>query len=86
EDAVTAYRAALEERTRDRVPLAWAYSHHGLGNCLAELASRSATPEAHLAAAITHMQNAVEGFREVGDGHWTPIAEKRLAELKAQQK
>ena len=86
EEAVIAYRAALEEYTRDRVPRDWAYSQHSLGNCLAELANLSATPEAHLAAAITHMQNAVEGFREVGDGHWTPIAEKRLAELKAQQK
>jgi tetratricopeptide (TPR) repeat protein len=86
EQALAAFREALEEYTRDRVPLYWAYSQHNLGNCLAELANLSATPEAHLAAAITHMQNAVEGFREVGDGHWTPIAEKRLAELKAQQK
>jgi tetratricopeptide (TPR) repeat protein len=86
EEAVIAYRAALEERTRDRVPRDWAGSQHGLGNCLAELASRSATPEAHLAAAITHMENAVEGYREVGDGYWGPIAEKRLAELKARQK
>jgi len=86
EEAVTAYRAALEERTRDRVSLDWAYSQHGLGNCLAELASHSATPEAHLAAAITHMENAVEGYRQVGDGYWGPIAEKRLAELQARQK
>ena len=31
EEAVAAYRAALEVRTRERVPLAWAQTHHNLG-------------------------------------------------------
>jgi tetratricopeptide (TPR) repeat protein len=83
EDAVTAYREALEERTRDRVPLDWAYSQHGLANCLATLAERSPTPGPILADAITHMQNAVDGYQQVGDKYWGPIAEQRLAELKA---
>jgi tetratricopeptide (TPR) repeat protein len=83
EDAVTAYRAALEEYTRDRVPLHWAYSQYGLANCLATLAERSPTPGPILADAITHMQNAVDGYQQVGDKYWRPIAEKRLAKLKA---
>ena len=33
-EAVTAYRAALQERTRDRVPLDWAATQNRLGNAL----------------------------------------------------
>ena len=32
EEAVTAYRAALEERTRERVPLDWAATQNNLGS------------------------------------------------------
>ena len=32
EEAVAAYRAALEERTRARVPLEWARTQQNLGN------------------------------------------------------
>jgi hypothetical protein len=35
---VTAFHAALEEQTRDRLPLEWAHAHHGLANALAALA------------------------------------------------
>ena len=31
---MAAYRAALEERTRDRVPLDWAMTQMNLGNAL----------------------------------------------------
>ena len=37
EEAVTAYRAALEERTRERVPLDWAMTQNNLGNALSTL-------------------------------------------------
>jgi hypothetical protein len=40
EEAVAAYRAALEERTRARVPLDWATTQMDLGNALAVLAER----------------------------------------------
>jgi tetratricopeptide (TPR) repeat protein len=82
-DAVIAYRAALEERTRDRVPHDWAATQYNLANCLAIIAERSSNRAPPLAEAITHMQNAVDGCHQVGDNHWGPIAEKRLAELKA---
>ena len=36
EEAVAAYRAALEERTRDRVPLDWAMTQNNLGNALCD--------------------------------------------------
>ena len=34
EQAVAAYHAALEERTRERVPLDWAMTQMNLGNAL----------------------------------------------------
>jgi tetratricopeptide (TPR) repeat protein len=40
EAAVAAYRAALEEYTRDRVPLQWAMTQMNLGNALAALGER----------------------------------------------
>jgi tetratricopeptide (TPR) repeat protein len=84
DQAASAFRAALEERTRERAPLQWANSQFGLGNCLATLAERSLTPGPILVDAITHMQNAADGYRQVGHPHYTFIAEQRLAELKAQ--
>ena len=39
EEAVAAYRAALEERTRERVPLDWAMTQNNLGNALRRSAS-----------------------------------------------
>ena len=36
EEALAAYRGTLEERTRERVPLQWAYSQHRLANVLAQ--------------------------------------------------
>ena len=40
EEAVAAYRAALEERTRERVPLDWAGTQNNLGNALVRLGER----------------------------------------------
>jgi tetratricopeptide (TPR) repeat protein len=39
-EAVTAYRAALAERTRDRAPLDWATTQNNLGNALLVLGDR----------------------------------------------
>ncbi len=35
EEAVAAFREALKERTRERVPLEWAMTQNNLGNALA---------------------------------------------------
>ena len=40
QDAVAAYREALKERTRERVPLDWATTQNSLGNALARLGER----------------------------------------------
>ena len=42
EEAVAAYRAALEEWTRERVPLDWAMTQNNLGNALRGWASERA--------------------------------------------
>jgi tetratricopeptide (TPR) repeat protein len=39
-EAAAAYRAALEERTRERVPLDWAMTQNNLGNALSTLGER----------------------------------------------
>ena len=40
EEAVAAFRAALEERTRERVPLDWAATQNNLGDALWSLGQR----------------------------------------------
>ena len=45
EQAVKAHRAALEERTRERVPLHWAMTQNNLGNALAILGERESGTE-----------------------------------------
>jgi Tetratricopeptide repeat len=40
EEAVAAYRLALEERTRERVPLHWATTQYNLANALQTLGER----------------------------------------------
>src|ERR1700694_3374904 len=40
EEAVAAFRAALQERTRERVPLDWAMTQHNLGIALRTLGER----------------------------------------------
>jgi hypothetical protein len=80
---LTAYRAALEERTRERVPLEWAATQHGLANALAALARRKRSP-AQMEKALKHMRAAVEGYRQAGDAYWGPIARRQLASLEAE--
>jgi len=40
EEAVVAYRTALEERTRERAPFQWAGTQNNLGNALSALGKR----------------------------------------------
>jgi len=54
EQAVAAYRAALTERTQDRVPLDWAMTQNNLGNALRTLGEREAGTE--------RLEQAVEAY------------------------
>ena len=59
EEAVAAYRAALEERTRDRVPLEWAMTQMNLGIALDALGKRESGTE-RLLEAIAAYRAALE--------------------------
>jgi hypothetical protein len=52
---VAAYRAALEERTRARVPLDWAMTQNNLGLALASLGERE--------SGTARLQEAVAAYR-----------------------
>jgi tetratricopeptide (TPR) repeat protein len=55
EQAVEAYRAALEEYSRDRVPLDWAATQNNLGNALRTLGERE--------SGTARLEQAVEAYR-----------------------
>ena len=59
EEAVAAYRAALEEYTRDRAPLRWATTQMDLGNALEMLGERE-SGTAHLEEAVAAYRVALE--------------------------
>ncbi len=59
EEAVAAYRAALEEWTRERVPLDWAQTQNNLGNALGTLGEREGGT-ARLEEAVAAYRAALE--------------------------
>ena len=59
ERAVTAYRAALEVRTRERSPIEWASTQNNLGIALRALGEREGDPE-RLERAVTAYRAALE--------------------------
>ena len=59
DEAVAAYRDALKERTRDRVPLDWAMTQMNLGNALRTLGERE-TGTAHLDEAVAAYRDALK--------------------------
>ena len=59
EEAVAAYRAALEERTRERVPLDWAMTQNNLGGALSTLGERE-SGTARLEEAVAAYRAALE--------------------------
>ena len=83
EEAVAAFRAALEEYTRDRTPLQWAYTQHGLTNATALLAVRLNDP-ARMNDALTCVRNAAAIYQEGQVSHWLRVAEQQIAEIEAQ--
>ena len=82
EEAVAAYRAALEERTRAANPQAWATTQNNLGAVLAIIAERSGD-RGRMAAAAACARDAVAVFREAGASHYLAVAEETLAKAKA---
>ena len=65
EAAVAAYREALKERTRERVPLDWAGTQNNLGNALNTLGERE-SDWARLEEAVLAIKSTRDVFREAG--------------------
>jgi tetratricopeptide (TPR) repeat protein len=61
EEAVTAFRAALKERTRERVPLDWATTQNNLGTALWNLGERE-IGTARLEEAVTAFRAALKEY------------------------
>jgi tetratricopeptide (TPR) repeat protein len=56
EEAIAAYREALKERTRERIPLDWAATQFNLGNALLELGRRE--------SGTARLEEAIAAYRE----------------------
>jgi exonuclease VII small subunit len=69
EEAVTAYRAALEEQTREREPLDWARTQMNLGTTLWRLGERE-RGTARLEEAVTAYNAALEVFVAAGADYY----------------
>jgi tetratricopeptide (TPR) repeat protein len=63
-EAVAAYRAALEERTRERVPLDWARAQNNLGIALERLGARESGTEKLTEAVAAYRAALEEDTRE----------------------
>lgn len=75
---MAAYRKALEERTRERVPLAWAGTQNNLGTALLSLGER--TGDADLVRrAIAAQQDALAVFKRLDAPAYAATAEANLA-------
>ena len=67
DEAVVAYRAALEERTRERVPFDWAATQNNLGCALSMLGAReSGTERLERPFARRWRSKRASGFRSTG--------------------
>jgi exonuclease VII small subunit len=82
EEAVAAYRAALEERTRERVPLDWAMTQMNLGLALWTLGERTKRRET-LVDARAAIAGAFEAFMAAGQEHRRAAFEAWLANADA---
>jgi tetratricopeptide (TPR) repeat protein len=83
EEAVAAYREALQERIRDRVPLDWAMTQNNLGNALQALGARE-SGTARLEKAVAAYGEALkEWTRERDPSKWSVTQNNLGAALRA---
>jgi hypothetical protein len=81
--AVAAYRAALKERTRERVPLDWAMTQSNLGAALWRLGERESGTERLLQAVAAYRDALKEWTRERVPLDWVQATESALASAQA---
>jgi len=78
EEAVAAYRDALKERARERVPLDWAMTQNNLGAALQTLGERE-SGTARLEEAVAAYRAGIEVLEHSGAGHYLAVAQRNLA-------
>jgi len=83
EEAVKAYRAALEERRRERVPLQWAKTQNNLGNALLSLGRRESGTARLEEAAAAYRAALEERTRERVPLDWATTQNNLGAALRA---
>jgi hypothetical protein len=76
EEAVAACSAALQEWTRERVPLRWAMTQNNLGNALGTLGERE-SGTARLEEAVAVMKQAWNVYRKTGINQYPVEFESR---------
>ncbi len=77
EEAVAAFREALQEHTRARVPLDWAGTQMNLGIALATLGERE-SGTARLEEAAAAYREALKEFNQARSPHYWQVAQKNL--------
>jgi hypothetical protein len=80
-EAVAAYRAALEEQARERVPLDWAASFGGQGVALMLIADRN-NDTAVAEASLHQIETAYETLRSGCQLAWSAYFSEQLAKAK----
>ncbi|MGH6935979.1 MAG: tetratricopeptide repeat protein, partial [Methylocella sp.] len=82
EEAAAAYRDALQENTRARVPLDWAMTQHNLALVYRALFDRDRQPR-HLDGALEGADGALEEFRKANAAFYIDNAERLRAQILA---
>jgi hypothetical protein len=77
DEAVAAYRAALQEQTRARVPLDWARTQNNIGTALETLGERE-SGTARLEEAVAAYRAALEELTPEATSHWRQGVQQNL--------
>jgi tetratricopeptide (TPR) repeat protein len=76
-DAISAYRDALLERTRERLPLDWAMTQNNLGNALWKIGERE-SGTARLEEAVNAFRNALEEWTQERTSYYYSIVQRNI--------
>ena len=85
DEAAAAYRAALQEWTRDRVPLDWAKTQMNLGNALATLGERE-SGTGRLEEAVAAWDACLTVTATVWPSEWVRYVRDRRDEVQSEIK
>jgi hypothetical protein len=80
EEAIAAYHLALQENTRDRVPLDWATTQFSMGHALAALGRRTHNPDS-LKEALICFQQAGAVFQAAGMAQPSEASDQMIGRL-----